>query len=113
MRYQKTIQIDNNKIEYIKNLINKEPSSEKECFGENQKHIVSVVFENKYKMYIDVYGCKFEENGKNTAWLQAVLYDENNIELKSSSPEIYYSNEWIIDYNGDEYIINIMIKKED
>ena len=110
MNYRKTIKISKAKAEHINKLLTVQPKSESECFGENEMHSEDVTFSNGIRMCIDLCGVQYEENGDNTAWTQAVLYDSNGIELTFTEPAFDYLGEWTIPYEGDNYTVVVELE---
>lgn len=111
MNYKKTIQISKAKADHINKLLNEQPQSAAECFGENEIHSEEISFSDGMRMCIDVCGVQYEEGGDNTAWTQAVLYNTDGAELTFTEPGFDYLGEWTLSYEGNNY--TVVIETED
>ena len=96
--------------EYIEKLLNVEPKTVKECFGEDKPNIrYSAKFSNGYGMDIEVCGVQYEEGSSNTAWTQAILLNPNGQEVCISEPSDDFLGEWELeDEEGNYYSVEIL-----
>lgn len=102
-----TIIIPNRLADAINNYLNNEPCCEEECLGEDDTIIFTATFNNKYQMDVKCCGVQYLENETNTAWTEAVLFNEHGVELCSTEPSEEYLGEWNINYGGDEYAVTV------
>jgi hypothetical protein len=63
-------------------------------------------------MAIQCCGVQYEENASengstNTAWTQAVLFDERGHELAYTEPGDHFMGDWIISYDKDTYQVTV------
>lgn len=110
MRYEKTIKISEKEADQINKHLHVEPTCEEECLGEDIAIVNTVTFDNGIQMDIKCCGVQYNESDEsNTAWAEAVLF-QNGMELCCTEPEDEYLGEWILDYNGDEYVVYVEIQ---
>lgn len=98
------LKVDRNKIERLL----AEPHNEDEWLGSDTLHCESVIFKDGYMMDIKICGVDhYEEGGCNSAWTEAVLFDPEGHEVACTEVCEDYFGEWKIEYDGNEYIVNI------
>lgn len=113
MEYREILEIDKSISKQIHHLLNDEPKTEAECFGENETISNTVTFKNGWQMDIKCCGVKFEEDSVNTAWTEAILYDDKKQQKGITEPFDEYLGEWAIgDYDNDDEYIVIVKEKE-
>lgn len=112
MIYKATITISNRIADAINNYLHNEPRCEEECLGEDDIIAFTATFSNGYQMDVKCCGVQYLENETNTAWTEAVLFNEHGVELRSTEPSEEYLGEWIINYDGNEYIVTVSTWKK-
>lgn len=111
MMYYDIILVSKKEADTINRYLTYEPKDESECFSEDRQITCNVVFGNDYQMDIMCCGVQYEENASNTAWTQAVLYNNKGKEISYTEPESEFLGEWELeDDNGNTYIVLV---KED
>lgn len=104
--YKETITVSHEIAEKIKRYMNVEPENQDECLGEDEKFDYEVTFPDGKRMAVQVCGVQYRENEPgNTAWSQAVLWDENGRELAYTDVSEDFLGEWELDYDGVTYQI--------
>ena len=105
MRYEQIIRIDKREAEQIDKHLHVEPTCTDECLGEDIAIVNTATFNNGIEMDIKCCGVQYNEDDEsNTAWTEAVLF-QNGSELCFTEPSDEYFGEWILEYNGDEYVV--------
>lgn len=107
MRYEKTLLIAPSMADTITGYLREEPKDESECFGEDCTITNTVVFDNAVQMDIKCCGVQYVEGESNLAWTEAVLF-QNGAQLCFTEPFDEYVGEWICEYDGDEYVVNVI-----
>ena len=78
--------------------------------GEDIAIVKTATFDNGVEMDIKCCGVQYNEDDEsNTAWTEAVLF-KNGSELCFTEPSDEYLGEWILEYNGDEYVVFVEIE---
>lgn len=120
---KKVIYIDKKQAELLEKLCNVELKNEEECFGEDESIVYTAKFPNNYdivytakfpdnyEMDIKCCGVRFEENGSNTAWTEAVLF-KNGRSVACSEVSDDFFGEWELEANGCIFHVDI-VKNED
>lgn len=106
-----TLYIDSAELEQINRWLEGSNKRE-ECLDEDTTIIHTVKFENGKQMDIKCCGVQFHEDdaGNNSAWTEAVLFDESGYELTCSEVEEEYDGEWEIEYDGITYHVDVLRK---
>ena len=109
MQYEKTITLTQEQHDRLQKYL-VEPKNETEAIDPDDYFVLTVVFDNKYKMDIYIYPTAFEENGDNLPWTEGSLYNPDN-ELESNT-DCYtpdnFIGEWVLyDSDGNGYTLNI------
>ena len=108
-----TIIISEDTDQFIRLHLNMEPPDENYCFGEDDVYEESVTFENGYTMSIQMCGVKYEDDSDNTAWTQAVLYDENGVEICCTDPCAEFTGRWTLNANDCEFVVYVTVATKD
>lgn len=78
-----------------------------ECMGKDETISYSANFGNGIKMNVKLCGVKYEEDGENRPWTEAVLFDQG-YELCCSEAGDKYFGEWALDHEGIRYIAEVI-----
>lgn len=108
--FTETITISRKEADRIEKYLNVEPQDEDECFGEDEIIDHEVTFEDGTRMAVQCCGVQYDEHASNLAWTQAVLFDKNGHELTCSEVGEDYTGEWKLDYDNNEYIVNVIVE---
>ena len=111
MRYEKTLLIAPSMADTITRYLREEPKDESKCFGEDSTITNTVAFGNGVEMDIKCCGVQFNEGESNLAWTEAVLFKDGS-QVCCTDPYDEYLGEWICEYNGDEYGVNVVAVKQ-
>ena len=112
MKYNKTIYI-NKKTEKIINGLLVEPKTEDNWSGSGVLYGLSIIFDNGFQMDINIVGVlQFEQGTTNKPWTECILFDNNGFELCCSEVEEDFIKEWSINYDENQYTVNIVISNE-
>lgn len=106
MRIEKKIMLKPEEVKYIARLLSVEPTSQEECFGEDETITHTVMFGNGMEMDIKLCGVQYEEGGCNKPWTEAVLFKNGN-QVSCTEPDEIYLGEWCLEYDGDEYVTRV------
>lgn len=108
--YKETITITKKNADFINKALTFEPQDEKEqVMGEDDIVINTAVFPNGFFMDIKCCGVQFDcRDSCNTAWTEAVLFDDG-WEVNCTDVSDKYLGEWQLEYNGDTYIVNVIV----
>ncbi len=114
MTYTRTIAIDPNILNKLKKIITIEPKDEDDFhdnyINEDESYVVTAVFDNDIEMDVKCCGVRYDpENISNTMWTEAVLF-KNGCEVSSTPPDSTFDGEWLICYEGNEYVTVIKAK---
>ena len=111
MRFEKTIILTSREANAIRKLLTEEPKDTSECFNEDETIVYSAYFGDNILVDVKCCGVQFEEGKSNTAWTEAVLF-ENGSERCCTEVCDEYEGEWILEYNGNEYVVNVVVIDE-
>lgn len=103
------ITISEKESKFIKETLRKIPTTEEECFGEDEKVSHTAIFDDGKQMDVQMCGVQFneEEYSGNRPWTQAVLYDETGHELTFSEAEDTYDGLWELEYDDEVYCVYV------
>ena len=112
MKYEKVIKISKEEAEQINKYLHEEPSCEEECLSEDTTIINTAIFDNGFEMDIKCCGVQYDvDNGTNTAWTEAVLF-EHGYEVSCSDVSDEYLGEWTLeDDDNNKYVVIVEIEK--
>lgn len=111
MKFKKTISISNALYRETKKYLTEELPEDK-CLSEDETVVLTAQFENGIQMDIKCCGVQYHEGESNLAWTEAVLFDKNGCECCFTEPSDSFTGEWRLEYDGDEYIVNVISDKE-
>ena len=110
MTHTKEIKISKNKFREIAKLLT---WGDKD-FGEDSTITETAVFDDGFEMSIKCCGVKWEECGDNTAWTEAVLFEDAMggwvVPVSYSEPSDHFLGEWKLSYGEDTYIVNVVLE---
>ena len=90
----------------------KEPKDESECLSEDEKISHTIKFTDGFEMDIEVCGVQYREGECNSAWTQAILYDENGKERCCSEVGEEFEGEWSFEIQNGvgyyKYVVYVM-----
>ena len=109
-RFEKTIAISKEIAAWLNKKLTTEPSSESDCFGEDEKYSVTAIFDNDYEMDIEMCGVRYNEGESNTPWTQAILFNDQDSECTFTEPCDTFIGEWQLDYDDMTFIVNGIIE---
>ena len=109
-KHSRVIRISKKAAERIEGLLNNEPTSEEDCFGEDEKISYTATFEDGYEMDVEVCGVQYEEGGCNTAWTQAVLFKDGS-EVCCSDVSDNFLGEWELKTDDAIYSVNVLVEE--
>lgn len=108
-QFRMQLQLDTETVEYLEHLCQYEPQSLDECFTDREPSInFTVKFPNDYQMDIKCCGVDYEEGGSNTAWTEAVLFNENGCEVGFTEPEDSILGEFWIERDNINYTVEVV-----
>ena len=96
------IAIPETTLRQITKYLTEEPKTEKECLGEDETITYTTKFDDGIEMDIKCCGVQFNENESNTAWSEAVLF-QNGCEVACSEPSDGFEGEWELEHDGVIY----------
>ena len=102
-----TIAVGLDNARRINALLQSEPASESECFGEDETIVFTARFDDEYEADIKVCGVQYEEGGCNTAWTEAVLF-KNGSEVCCTEPEDTFFGTWEMEHNGQTFVVHVI-----
>ncbi len=108
MKYEGKIVISDKDAAMIKRYTEVEPKCEEECFL-GDPIVYTYRFINGVEA--DVKCCSvssYEEGGCNTAWTEAVLFDEHHHEVCVTDVCEEYEGIWELEYDGNQYKVEVM-----
>lgn len=111
LMYKKKIAVSQDEAKVIQYAIDHNPESEEECFGEDKTITNTVCFEDGYKIDIKCCGVQYEEGGVNTAWGEAVLFNDKGCEIACTEPSDEYFGQWTLYSLEDMYIVDIEVEE--
>lgn len=86
---RKKITLPPEEVKYIASLLSAEPTSQEECFGEEETIMHTAIFGNGIEMDIKLCGVQYEDGGFNKAWTEAVLF-KNGTQVACTEPDETY-----------------------
>lgn len=113
MIFRESMVISKKEADFIKQAMEVAPQDENDMImGEDDTISNTIKFSNGYEMDIKCCGVRFEEDSCNTAWAEAVLFDENGCQVAYSDVEDEYFGEWKLeDDNGTIYVGEISFQQ--
>lgn len=109
-RQVKTILLRPQQASFLQKILHEEPTSEADCFGEDEKFSMSVSFDDGRYAFIDCCGVQYREDECNTAWTQGMLYEPNGRAIACTEPGDEFLGEWLFtDNQGREYCVNVAV----
>lgn len=112
MKYERRIMINKKQGDAINKYLHEEPTCESECLYEDVTITDTVVFDNGMEMDIKCCGVQYEEGASNLAWTEAVLFNGFGREVACSEPSDEYFGEWVLEYEGNQYVAIVEAEKE-
>lgn len=92
------------------------PKDKEHSLSENQTYTIVAKFDNGKYMEIILHGVQYSDDKRytNTAWTEAVLFDENGSEISRAEPDKHLDGVWSLDDANDIYtaIIHVFDDKE-
>jgi hypothetical protein len=108
--YKATIKISKKEADFIRKALDYEPKCEEDMLmGEDDVICYTANFPNKHFMDIKCVGVQFSEGSCNTAWTEAVLFD-NGAEVACSEVSEDYLGEWELEDGNDTYVVNVVVE---
>lgn len=108
MIYKETIVISQKEADFIRKALDYEPKDEEDVLmGEDDIISHTANFPNGHFMDVKCVGVQFNEGRCNTAWTEAVLFD-NGAEVACSDVSEDYLGEWQLEDGNDIYIVNVV-----
>ena len=107
MRYEEKLIIPKNTAEWIDKIMETEPKTEKECFGEDEKFTRVVVFPDGTQMDIEICGVQYREGEINLPWTQACLYDSGGYNVDFTEPSDAFFGTWWLENDTDIYVVYV------
>lgn len=104
MEYMKKIKISDEMKTGLKALLETEPETESDCFGEDESITYSATFQDGCRMCVDICGVQYEEGSSNLPYTQAVLYDQTGNQLSYTEPSDGIDGPWELEANGNTYV---------
>lgn len=105
--YSATITLTDKERAYVNKLLENEPKSEDDCFGEDETWTKTVTFSDGNQADIKICGVQFREGESNLPYTEAVLFDPNGYQLVCTEPSDDIMGEWELEYSGVKYKILI------
>ena len=106
MVYIETLYLDGAEIDRINSYLNN-PQRVEDSLGEDSTIIHSVVFNNGYSADVKCCGVKWHDGQNNSAWTEAILYDDKGYQVDFSEPESTFEGQWQLESETDYYVVNI------
>ena len=97
---KKILVIPDERLKYLKKLVEEEPKDESECLHEDNTISFQVNFDDGMWMDIKVCGVQYQEGETNTAWTEAVLFDHEGYELVCTDIDDMIDGLWEIEYDN-------------
>lgn len=115
--YHSSIIIKPDVAERIRHYLDEEPKNESEALIDDVI-IHSTAYPNGYEIEVQCCGVSYfdEEPATNTAWGQAVLFNEHGYEVASEMAELAdeFFDDWTLEGpDGNIYVAHILVNKED
>lgn len=108
IKKEQFIGVSKKTLDMINRYLTVEPKDASECLGEDETIRFTADFGNGIEMDIKVCGVQFDEfNTSNTAWTEAVLFD-NGCQVACSDVDDTFEGEWRLEYDGIEYVANVV-----
>lgn len=98
---------DADAVKRIKEILETEPASESECFGEDETMTYTADFGDGITMDIKICGAQYQEGGVNMPWTEAVLCRHGN-QLVWSGPDEGFFGAWELEYDGVLYQTDVI-----
>lgn len=115
MRYEKSITINKTAEDMIIRNLTVVPTCAENCLDENDTivytvvTVYTVVFDNGIEVDVKCCSVQYGEDGKpNVAWCEAVVF-ENGCKIGCSEIEDDFFDEWLFEYDGNEYVVMVEV----
>ena len=105
-----TVAVEKKMAARINRYVSHEPENEAECLSEDETICFTAAFENGYQADIKCCGVQYNEGECNTAWTEAVLFNERGCEVTCSEPSEEYFGRWELQCGSDKYVIDVIVK---
>ena len=112
MTFHKNIWLEAGTLSQLRTYLSKEPESPKECLGEDETITFTADFGKGIQMDVKVCGVQYEEGGCNTAWSEAVLFENGSQVAYSDAGEEIDGSPWELEYEGNLYVVHVLEKPE-
>lgn len=107
-RVTEILRVSQETADYIEKLCTVEPKDENECFGEDASISCTANFSDGMAMDIKCCGVQYEEHNSNTAYTEAVLFDEHGSEVCHTDCSDDFLGEWMLEYGEKCYVVIVM-----
>ena len=110
--YKKTVKIEKNLADKISQYLTEHDSYENWCesgLSEDRTISAAATFDNGYQMDVKCCGVQYDPNSTNTAWTEAVLFDDKGNELVCSDVSEDFFGQWELEHDGSKYIVDVEI----
>ena len=85
-----------------------EPLCEDEAIGD-QVIAHKVRFDDGYSMEVRVCGAPYRDGEYNSAWAEAILFNNVNEPVYTTAPDSSYTGLWTMHHNGNTYITEVKV----
>ena len=110
--FHKNIWLEAGMLSQLRKYLSKEPESPIECLGKDETITFTVDFGKGIQMDVKVCGVQYEDGGSNTAWSEAVLFENGSQVAYSDAGEEIDGSPWALEYAGNLYVVHVLEKPE-
>ena len=112
--YHSSIVLKPEQADLIMHYLNDEPTQKSEALFSDDSMCFTAHFGNGYEMEVRCMGIgDWLDDETNTAYGEAVLFNEFDEEVGVIYDESDFLSDWVITHDGNEYITHVIVNKED
>lgn len=108
----RTVWVSPSILAVLDRAMQKEPASERECFGESDTFTCTADFGGGVEADVKCCGVRYWQGESNLAWAEAVLF-KDGAECCCSEVEDTFEGRWELALDGTEYIIDVKASSQD
>lgn len=110
MKFEEIIKVNKEDFEVINRYLTVQPQTEAESQSEDDTIVYTAKFSDGKFIDIKCCGVQFDEDNDNTSWTEAVLFDQNGVEICCSDVCDYFLGKWELEDDGNKYIVHVILE---
>lgn len=111
--FEETVKIPKTTADWLNHICSDEPKDEDDFYdnylSEDNTYTVTIKFSNGIEMDVKCCGVQYQEDGANTMWTEAVLFDHGS-EICCTDPSDEFIGDWELEDDNNKYIAHVIIE---